>query len=103
MLKEVVDALGNKTEYIYDEMDMLVRVCQHGKIGEVNRVEDYIRNVFGQIECVRDALGAEETYKYDALGRVIKKVDREGFQTAYAYWPDGRIRNVIYGNGKGRI
>ena len=33
-LKEVTDAHGNKTEYVYDKADRLIYICQHGQAGE---------------------------------------------------------------------
>lgn len=99
LMKEVVDALGNHTEYAYDATGSLSRICQHGKNGEEDRVTEYMRNAFGQVECVRDVLGMEETYLYDALGRIIEKTDREGYRTSYAYTADGRIESIRYGDG----
>lgn len=45
-----------------------VYIRQQGQEGEADRTTDYERNAFGQVTCVRDALGGEEFYCYDALG-----------------------------------
>lgn len=99
-LKEVVDAMGNRTEYGYDELDKLIHICQHGNNGETDRVSEYIRDVFGQVECIKDALGMEEFYRYDALGRVVEKTDRDENMTSYVYRPDGKIESIRYGDGR---
>lgn len=99
-LREVVDALGNTAEFGYDEMDRMIHICQHGKNGEADRVSEYIRDVFGQVECIKDALGMEEFYRYDALGRVTEKTDRDGNLTFYTYRPDGKIESILFGDGR---
>ncbi len=98
-LKEVTDALGSKTEFTYDAADRLIHVCQHGQSGEDDRITYYERNVFGQVECVRDAAGMEERYCYDVLGRMTEKTDRDGFRTAYTYTPDGKTESILYADG----
>lgn len=98
-LKEVTDALGNKTEYAYDKADRLIYICQHGQSGEIDRTQEYERDAFGQIACIRDALGGEEYFRYDALGRMIEKTDRDGMVTAYSYTADGRPESILYGDG----
>lgn len=54
----------------------------------------------GNIVSVINALGYEETFSYDLLGRVTGKKDREGYNTAYSYTEDGDIKNIIYNDGK---
>ena len=98
-LTAVIDALGNRTEYTYDSMNNLIHICQRGKYGEEDRETFYERNPLGQTECIRDALGQEEHFQYDALGRVVLKEDKDGYQTAYAYAPDGKLENIAYGDG----
>lgn len=98
-LREVLDALGNRTEYTYDMSDRLTRVCQHGDL-ETDRITEYVRNGFGQVVCVRDAVGREESYSYDVLGRMAEKKDREGLRTAYTYTPDGRTESILYDDGR---
>ena len=98
-LKEVKDALGNKTEYAYDAADRLIHICQHGQPGEEDRIVNYERNIFGQVECVRDAAGAEEFFHYDALGRMTEKIDRDGLRTAYTYTADGKTESIRYDDG----
>ena len=100
-LKAVTDALGSRTEYDYDGGNRLVRVCRKGQAGEEDRETFYDRNPLGQVECIRDALGGEEHYAYDALGRMILKTDRDGYRTAYGYEPDGKVKNILYGDGTG--
>ncbi len=51
------------------------------------------------MECVRDALGGEERFRYDALGRMIEKTDREALATTYTYTADGRPESILYGDG----
>lgn len=77
-----------------------VYICQQGQEGEADRTTDYERNAFGQVECVRDVSGGEEFYRYDALGRMTEKTDREGLRTQYAYTPDGRPQSILYGDGR---
>ena len=99
-LKEVTDALGNKTEYAYDKADRLIYICQHGQAGEADRTTAYERDAFGQVVCIRDASGGEEHFRYDALGRMTEKTDREGLVTAYTYTADGRPESILYGDGR---
>ena len=99
-LKEVTDAHGNKTEYAYDKADRLIYICQHGQAGEADRTTAYERDAFGQVVCIHDALGGEEHFCYDALGRMTEKTDREGLVTAYTYTPDGRPESILYGDGR---
>ena len=101
MLKTVTDVLGNKTEYIYDSGDRLICVSRKGEAEKESREVFYDRNSFGQVECIRDALGGEERFAYDALGRVILKTDRDGYQTAYGYEADGKVKSILYGDGTG--
>ena len=98
-LTAVTDALGNRTEYTYDIMNNLTGICQRGQYGEENREIFYERNPLGQTECIRDVFGQEEYFQYDALGRMVLKVDKDGYRTEYAYAPDGKIENIAYGDG----
>lgn len=100
-LKAVTDALGGRAEYAYDKEDRLVYICRKGKAGEEERETFYERNPLGQVECIRDALGNEEHFSYDALGRTIGKTDRDGYHTAYSYTPDGKVKDISYGDGTG--
>lgn len=98
-LREIIDAFGNKTEYTYDKADRLIRLCERGKEDEIDRMIEYRRDAFGRIECVYDALGGEEHFRYDALGRMTEKTDREGLVTAYTYTADNRLENILYSDG----
>ena len=65
----MTDALGNLTEYSYDELDQLIEVKQLVEIEgsanahhEANRLTVYKRNLLGQVTSVTDALGQTERY-----------------------------------------
>ena len=49
------------------------------------RVKRYKRDLMGNIVSVTNALGYEEIFSYDLLGRVTGKKDREGYNTDYPY------------------
>mgnify|MGYP001041375748 CR=1 FL=1 len=98
-LRGVTDALGNRTEYGYDGTGKMAHVRQHGKEGEADRESFYEWNPLGQLECIRDASGREERFSYDALGRTVLRVDSEGYCTEYSYTPDGKVKDVLYGDG----
>ena len=57
------------------------------------RVTRYKRDLMGNIVSVINALGYEEIFSYDLLGRVTGKKDREGYNTAYSYTEAGDIKN----------
>ena len=98
-VKEVTDALGNRTEYTYDGEDRLIFIRQHGAEGEEDRKTEYERDAFGRVICVRSGAG-EEHCRYDALGRMIERTDREGTVTAYTYTADGRPESILYDDGR---
>lgn len=58
------------------------------------------RNSFGQIETVIDELGQKESYRYDAMGRVISRTDREGGVSTFCYYPGGELEEAVYPDGK---
>ena len=57
----------------------------------------------GNIVSVINALGYEETFSYDLLGRVTEKKDREGYNTAYSYTEAGDIKSIIYNIITGKV
>ena len=115
----VIDALGNETGYVYDECDRLIEVRQGEKseaqgidedlsyIREQNKsntnalsVTRYERDMLGNVTGVIDAVGNKEVYQYDKKSQLIKKVDKDGYLTTYAYHPTGDIAKIQYADGK---
>lgn len=96
-LIQVTDALGNKTDYDYDAMDELVEIRQSD--GSVVHRTVYERDRIGQIKKITDPLGNIQTFEYDSFGRVVLKVDEDGFPTEYAYTEDGSVSRVAYADG----
>ena len=90
---------ADKTEYTYDKAGRLIHICQHGQAEEADRITQYERDAFGQIVCIRDALGGEEQFHYDALGRIIEKIDKEGLSIFYTYTADSRPESILYSDG----
>ena len=124
-LTKVIDALGNETEYRYDPCGRLIEIRQYGKDGSLmegadtsgmdaelleaerrnnrNRichVTKYQRNLSGQVETITDALGQKETYRYDPKGRLLEKLDKEGYLTAYGYTDRGDVSRIRYADGR---
>lgn len=58
------------------------------------------RNSSGQIETVTDGLGQKESYRYDVMGRVISRTDREGKVSTFRYYPGGELEEAAYPDGK---
>ena len=98
-LAAVTDPMGNTTEYAYDPMDNLTAVRQKGREGEEDRTTTYERDPFGRVLCTRDPLGREEHFRYDALGRAIRKKDRDGGVTSTAYTMAGQPKSILYADG----
>ncbi len=99
-LSAVTDALSNRTVYAYDGADNLTCICQQGNEGEEDRVTIYERDPLGNLLTIKDALDVEEHYRYDALGRLMEKTDRDGYTTAYTYTGTGQTSRILYGDGK---
>ncbi len=115
-LTGVIDPEGNKVLYTYNGRDELTGILQ---LTEEDSVPDkdlweaaalnnnhslhltlFQRNAAGQIETVTDALGRKEHYRYDEMGRVISRIDREGKETAFAYYSGGALKEAAYPDGK---
>lgn len=58
------------------------------------------RNSSGQIETVTDGLGQKDSYRYDVMGRVISRTDREGGVSTFRYYPGGELEEAVYPDGK---
>ena len=125
-LTSVLDAMGNRTEYAYDIMGRLITVYRHEGDSfrledlekEIQKEEHYVkvtnekdleekklnaprimryyRNLMGEIECIKNSFGEEEHFSYDLTGKVISKIDREGYETKYTYTELGDIENILY-------
>ncbi len=79
-LKKEIDALGNTTEYFYDDLG--------NKIGELfprAYVDINLRNISGHTN----------TYEYDEVGRMIKMINADDKITIYTYDENGRLKKVI--------
>ncbi|MCI9138396.1 MAG: RHS repeat protein [Lachnospiraceae bacterium] len=98
-LAAIIDPMGSRTEYEYDQGERIEWIRQYGKEGEEMRFTRYKRNSLGQIEGIQDALGREEKFVYDSLGRIIEKWNQEGERIRYTYSPGGKIEKIIYGEG----
>lgn len=120
-LISVLDAMGNRTEYGYDKVGRLITVYRHegdkelltsiksDKVYEEEKLETdniprltrYKRDLMGDIVSVTNALGDEETFFYDLLGRPVVKKDGAGYETTYSYTQAGDIKSILYGDGSG--
>ena len=107
-LKQVIDAEGNLTEYTYDEIDVLSKVYRQDSKGNELKSEEnqalhittYDHDLSGKVTCITDALGQKEIYKYDRLGRLNIKTDRDNLTTSYEYTKTGQISQISYADGK---
>ncbi|MCR5156347.1 MAG: DUF6531 domain-containing protein [Butyrivibrio sp.] len=112
-LKSVTDPLGNRTEYTYDELDLLCKVERFGTenadtsedsrlpgVDNEGHVTVYEHSLGGNIISATDALGQKDTYTYDVLGKLKTHIDRDGFETVYTRDNNGNITGINYSDGK---
>lgn len=100
-LKSVIDALGNRTEYSYNELDLLAKTERFGDVqkDEKNRVILYSHDLSGKLISQTDALGNSDTYIYDAAGNIVALTDRDGNETVYTRDNNGNITGIKYADG----
>ena len=106
-LIKVTDACGNRTEYQYDLQDELIEVRRYGTSEVEGSNEDancqittYERNFMGEVTKITDSMGQSEILSYDKRGRLIKKIDREGYLTRYGYDVKGDLQHIQYEDGR---
>lgn len=124
-LTGVTDPEGNQAVYAYNGRDELTGILQLSKeemaeyipeellpdqellsAAALNRQNNplhltlFQRNGAGEIETVTDALGQQEHYVYDVMGRVSSRTDREGKESRCRYYPGGSLKEALYPDGK---
>ena len=88
----LVDALGNRSIYSYNEADELVSI--RDAAGNETRAT---YNPDGQIETITDRRGTVTRWEYDAFGRMVKMIEDYGglnLTTFYAYDTLGRLVSI---------
>ncbi len=116
ILTAQVDALGHRTEFVFDEQLRLVsqtdrngnttRVEYNGQ-GRPVRITDALGNVtrygyeptFGFVTEVVDALGRRTRFSYDGSGNLVRQVDAAGGVWRQAFDGFGQVRELTDVNG----
>jgi len=88
VLKET-DALGNVTNYKYDELSRLVTV-----IDPLNRMTNYKYDGADNIVSVIDANNNIVNYEYNTMGLLTKETDALGNVESYSYYVDGLLEQI---------
>ena len=90
---ESVTAPNGTTRYTYNDMDGLSKVTYpDGKYIE------YTYDDTDVLTSINTSFGSTY-YNYDALGRLVRVVDRNGYATLYSYDKNGNRTAVKYANG----
>jgi len=105
---EVIDAAGHSTKYEYDKVRRLTKLEQlrfvDDALAEIQvqeyQVTTYEYNRNGKIVAVQTPLGILNKFVYDGEGRLISKLDGDGFETVYEYDIVGNLERMEYADGK---
>ncbi|MDP4093577.1 MAG: S8 family serine peptidase [Bacillota bacterium] len=88
------DALGNETDYTYDDNNRLIATTD----AEKHTTSQTYDNV-GNISTKTDGNGISTTYTYDELNRLISVTDPKSEVTSYTYDLNGNLLTQKDGNG----
>ena len=75
------DIHGHRTEFVYDDLNRLVRKI----LPEEPYVEEFAYDLVGNKRSERDANGYSTLFEYDNLNRVELRTDAEDNQFVYDY------------------
>ena len=105
----LIDQEGKRTDYIYNSLDLLTRVCRdatcyefiRNPTGRVIGLLDYNRNVWmflrdrdGDLVGIEDPLGNVTNYEVDRTGRILAKVLPGGERIEYSYTDDLMVKKT---------
>ena len=90
---EVIDPLGNVTQYVYNSDNQLSSVITP------EGTTTYTHDAAGNTVAATDPLGNTTTYTYAASGQVATITDPNGNTTSYAYDANGELLSTTYANG----
>lgn len=93
-IKEIIDAMNEKTKFTYDANGNLLSVTD-----AKNQVITYTYNVRDKVASMTDQLGEVETYAYNKMDNLTSLKDRKGQVASYSYDMLSRITKAIYGDG----
>lgn len=100
-IKSVTDAMGNRTEYEYNELDLLSKVTRFGDGVEADEhVTVYEHSLAGDTVAITDALGNKDVYDYDELDNVVSHIDRDNGKTIFIRDNNGNITGIDYSDGE---
>ena len=104
-LKEVsasVDSVLQTTSYSYDLNNNMISQTdakQHTTIYDYNAMNRLEKKVDhgGRVEGQPDILAKSESYEYYADGNLEKKIDRNGIESNYTYYANGKLNTQTVG------
>lgn len=98
-LKGVKDVFGNGIRYQYDTMGNLCEICQFMKESNNEFKIRYDYDSSGFPTSIVDNSGYREIYKYKS-GRLVEKIDKDGFVTRSSYTEEGELACIQYGDNR---
>ncbi|RQV96849.1 hypothetical protein EH221_04515 [bacterium] len=94
--KKVIDDEGIERNYIYDLRDNLRVVSTGDPAGYAT----YEYDLKGNLTYVNRGLSSQRKFEYDWLNRMKHSEDPETGNTGFFYYPDGKLKEKITGEGK---
>ena len=94
----VIDPLNRITNYVYDQLNRLILIEEHGVTPK--QITQLTYGAANNLTGVTDARNHTTTYEHDALSRVVKVIQSLGQTVQYSY--DGRDRLISIINARGQ-
>ena len=94
----VIDENGNRTEFLYDELNRLTRLTEPDPDGNEqldSPVTEFIYDERGNLTMTFDARGNKTTNTYDPMDRLLTTNDADDNLTQYEYDNFGNLETVI--------
>jgi len=109
----VVDELGNRTGFTYDDLSQLIAIrsksvnvtCNYNAEGQITSIKDGENSInltydeIGKLTSEQNAMGDTRRYTYTSLGKVEMIIDEAGRITRYDYELGGRLKSITYPDG----